>query len=232
MAEEVHNPGGYRPDDPRYGLYGESLKAFYNSRPAQWFIRCMYKPDSLDIREQALPAHTTYLRAHADDIWFAGPLLADDGQTPIGTIVVIEAPDKAAAETFIAEEGYNKAGLFDSIEIHRFSGSKRLRQGDRAPDPDMQMFVAECYDGPDAAERRKGAAAAHHKYQGSIIDRYVAHGPFRSDDGEDTVGSLFIIEVKDRAAAEDLVANEPMTAAGTFDPVRITRWRYGKSLSS
>ena len=45
------------------------------------------------------------------------------------------------------------------------------------------------------------------------------------------LGSLFIFEVADRAAAEELVGNEPMTAGGVFGEVRINRWRYGKSLA-
>jgi len=93
------------------------------------------------------------------------------------------------------------------------------------------MFVCECLDGPDAPALRKQSAAAHHTYQGSIIDRYVAHGPLRSDDGETLLGSLFIIEIADRAAAEALVGNEPMTKAGVFSEINIFRWRYGKALA-
>jgi uncharacterized protein YciI len=78
---------------------------------------------------------------------------------------------------------------------------------------------------------RPTVAAEHHAYQGSIIDRYIAHGPLRSDDGKGLVGSLFLIEAPDRAAAEKIVAGEPMTGAGVFSEVRITRWRLGKSIS-
>jgi uncharacterized protein YciI len=144
----------------------------------------------------------------------------------------LDEEGRLVAEAYAAGDGYAQAGLLEAPEIIRFVNSKRLRQPDRAPDPDMQMFVCECIDGPDAAALRPAIAVAHHAYQGSIIDSYLAPGPLRTDDGIGLLGSLFIIEVADRAAAEELVGNEPMTAGGVFGEVRINRWRYGKSLAA
>ncbi len=235
MTETSDNPGGYRPDDPRYGLSGQALRDYYLSRPAHFFIRALYKPDSLDVREAAMDAHLAHVRAHREHIHFAGPLLSDDGATPvgtpIGTMCIIDVPDRPAAEAYITADGYDQAGLLEEPDIRRFVSSKRLRQGDRTPDPALQMFVCECIDGPDAPALRKATADAHHTYQGTILDRFVAHGPLRADDGVGLAGSLFIVEVADRAAAEALVANEPMAAAGVFETIRITRWRYGRSLA-
>jgi uncharacterized protein YciI len=232
MTKDPSNPGGYRPDDPRYGLSGQALQDYYLSQPAQFFIRSYYKPDSLHLREQAMETHLAHLRVHADKIHFAGPLLSDDGATPIGTMCIIEMPDRAAAEAYVAGDGFAQAGMLEAPEIIRFISSKRLKQGDREPNPDQQLFVCECIDGPDAKALRQQSATAHHSYQGSIIDRYFAHGPLRSDDGIGLLGSLFLIEAVDRAAAEELVANEPMAAAGVFSEVRINRWRFGKSISA
>lgn len=225
------NPGGYRPDDPRYGLSGQALKDYYLSLPAQFYIRSLYKPDVLHLREGAMDTHLAHVRGYAEHIQFAGPLLADDGTTPMGTIAIINLTDRSAAEAYAAGDGFAQAGMFEPPRIIRFMSSKRLTQADREPDPERQMFVCECIDGPDAAVLRKQSAAAHHAYQGSIIDKYIAHGPLRSDDGVRLLGSLFILEVADRAAAEELVANEPMMAAGVFSEVNIYRWRYGKSLA-
>ena len=87
-SNPVENPGGYRPDDPRYGLSGQALQDYYLAQPPQWFIRSYYKPDSLHLREAAMDVHLAHLRAHADKIHFAGPLLSDDGETPIGTMAM------------------------------------------------------------------------------------------------------------------------------------------------
>ena len=230
MADDVDNTGGYRPDDPRYGLSGQALQDYYLSQPTQFFIRCRYKPDSLELREQAMVAHRAHIQAYREQIQFAGPFLSSDGTTPIGTMCIIDVADRAAAEAYIAADGYNQAGLLEEPEIRRFVSSKRRRQGDREANPKLQMFVCECIDGPDAPERRKLTAAAHHTYQGTILDRFIAHGPLRSDDGIDVQGSLFIIEVADHHAAKTLIAKEPMASGGVFENVGITRWRYGTSL--
>src|SRR3546814_19499720 len=91
-----------------------------------------------------------------------------------------------------------------------------FRQADRPPDPALQMFVCECIDGAQGAGLRKQTGPAHHEYQAGVMDRFVARGPLRSDDGGDLLGSLFVIEVADRAAAEAFIAAEPMTRAGVF----------------
>ena len=78
-------------------------------------ITCLDKPDSLAIRQAARPAHLDY--AGANGIVFGGPLLDEAGQ-PIGSMLVIEAADNAAAKAFAAADPYAQAGLFASTAIH------------------------------------------------------------------------------------------------------------------
>ena len=119
MTDTIDNPGGYRPDDPRHGLSGQALQDYYLSQPTQFFIRSFYKTDSLDLREQAMAAHLEHVRAHREQIQFAGPLLSDEGATPIGTVCIIDVPDRAHAAAYIAADGYNQAGLLEQPEIRR-----------------------------------------------------------------------------------------------------------------
>ena len=206
---------------------------FYNSRTPQWLIRCTYGPDGLAKREGALPAHISYLSARKDQIRFVGPILADDGLTPIGSWLMIEAPDRQSAETFIAGEGFNLAGMIAKIEIKRFveTSLNERWQLEITPDPNLQLFLCELNDGSNGGEIRKTTGPAHHKYQKSVMDSFIARGPMRSDDGSQVIGTTYIIAVENRAAAEAFVAAEPMTAAGVFSEVRIDRWRFGKSIS-
>jgi uncharacterized protein YciI len=223
---------GYRPDDPRHGLSPRELTEFYNARPTQWLIRCTYGSDGLAKRDAALPAHISYLSARKDRIFFVGPILADDGQTPIGSWLMIEAPSRADAEAFIAGEGFNRAGMFKEIEIKRFveTSLEKRRQLEMTPEPGMQLFICEMIDGPNGTQLRKTTGPAHHQYQKSVMDRFIARGPMRTDDGTKVTGTTYIIQVKDRAAAEAFIAAEPMTKAGVFSKIRIDRWRFGKSI--
>jgi hypothetical protein len=232
MPDDWTYDPGYRPDDPRHGLSPAELIEHYNSKPKQWLIRCTYGPEGLARRDAALPAHIAYLSARKDRIFFVGPILADDGVTPIGSWLMIEAESRADAAAFIADEGFNRAGMIGEIEIKRFveTSLDERRQLEITPDPAMQLFICELIDGPNGAELRKTTGPAHHQYQKRVMNRFIARGPMRSDDGTKITGTTYIIQVKDRAAAEAFVAAEPMTAAGVFAKTRIDRWRFGKSI--
>ena len=49
----------------------------------------------------------------------AGAMLDLDGK-PCGSILIIDAPDRAAAEGFAAADPYAKAGLFESTVLRGF----------------------------------------------------------------------------------------------------------------
>lgn len=80
---------------------------------------CKDKPGALELRLASRPAHVDYLNAlnAAGKLKFAGPFLGDDGK-PVGSLVAVEAADRAGAEEIAAADPYAKAGLFDSVEIH------------------------------------------------------------------------------------------------------------------
>jgi uncharacterized protein YciI len=80
-------------------------------------ITCLDKPDSLALRQAARAAHLSYAAPH--HVAFGGPLL-DKAGAPCGSLLVIEAPDLAAAEAFAAADPYAIAGLFASTTIRGF----------------------------------------------------------------------------------------------------------------
>ena len=79
-------------------------------------LLCTDKPNSADLRASVRPEHLAYLASLGDAMKFAGPFLNDDGG-PIGSLVMIEAADRATAQAMAANDPYNKAGLFASVEI-------------------------------------------------------------------------------------------------------------------
>ena len=83
---------------------------------------CQDKPGALQVRMDTRPDHLAYLEAlNAEKkLAFAGPFLNAEGK-PDGSLVVIEAPDKAAAEALAASDPYAKAGLFESVEVRQWN---------------------------------------------------------------------------------------------------------------
>ncbi len=75
------------------------------------------KPDSFDLRMTTREVHLDYLRAVGDDLLVAGPILSDDGETPIGSVLIVEAESLDAAKAFAAGDPYAQAGLFQSSDV-------------------------------------------------------------------------------------------------------------------
>ena len=83
-------------------------------------LYCVDKPDHGHVRTENRPAHVEYLKSNLDRIVIAGPMLSDDGAAMLGSMLVIEAVDRAEAEAFAAGDPYAKAGLFDSVTISAY----------------------------------------------------------------------------------------------------------------
>ena len=78
------------------------------------------RPDAGDLRVRLRPEHKAYLAPIAERIAFAGPLLADDGQAMLGSLLVIDFADRAAVQAWLAAEPFTRAGLYGSTQIHAF----------------------------------------------------------------------------------------------------------------
>jgi uncharacterized protein YciI len=65
-------------------------------------IRCIDRTDAPGLRQQTRPQHLEYLKGLGSRLVLGGPLLQDDGATPSGSLLVVEAPDAAAAKELAA----------------------------------------------------------------------------------------------------------------------------------
>ena len=83
-------------------------------------IVCHDKPDSLNVRMDNRPDHVAYLKSYNDRIAIAGPMLSDDGESPLGSLLIMEFDDLAAARAFAAGDPFAKAGLFESVTIRPY----------------------------------------------------------------------------------------------------------------
>lgn len=86
----------------------------------------------------------------------------------------------------------------------------------------MPLFALICDDKPGAAALRRDTRAAHlaHVAETGVV---VQAGPFMDDAGG-MIGSLIVLDVADRAAAEDWAAADPYARAGLFESVAVHRW--------
>ena len=76
-------------------------------------------PRSREIRAAARAAHLAYLERNRDILVLGGALLADDGSTRTGSVLILNVPDRAAAEAFAEGEPFRRAGLFATVKLSR-----------------------------------------------------------------------------------------------------------------
>ncbi len=87
-------------------------------------------PDAIAKRGAVRPRHLDYLKILERDgrLELAGPIFADDGTTPAGSLVVFESPSLETAKEFAAADPYVLDGVFGSHEVFPFT--KVLPGGD------------------------------------------------------------------------------------------------------
>jgi hypothetical protein len=85
------------------------------------------------------------------------------------------------------------------------------------------LFALIARDKPGAIETRLANRAAHLDYvtQSGVVRQA---GPLLNND-EEMIGSLLILNVEDRAAAESWAAGDPYAKAGLFQDVELIPWK-------
>lgn len=72
------------------------------------------KPGASEVRKANRDDHLAYV-AETGCAMIGGPLIEDGGM--VGSLLILDLPDRAAAEAWAAGDPYAKAGLFESVEI-------------------------------------------------------------------------------------------------------------------
>jgi hypothetical protein len=90
------------------------------------------------------------------------------------------------------------------------------------------LWVIQCEDNDNTAELRAINLDTHPAYLASQKDIIVVCGATLSDDGEQMIGSCFVVAVDSREAAEAFNANDPFAKAGVFKSVNVKRMRKGQ----
>jgi uncharacterized protein YciI len=82
-----------------------------------FYVHRLDKPDHVELRLKTRPTHLEYLKSQAPRLFAAGPVLAADGKTPIGSLLLVEAKDEAELRSVLAGDPYDKVGLFQTLTI-------------------------------------------------------------------------------------------------------------------
>jgi len=85
-------------------------------------IFCIDKPNMKEKRATAMPDHIEYLNAQTKiKNIMSGPLMDDEMENIVGSLYLLEAPNRAAIEEFTKGDPLVAADIWTSIEIRAFN---------------------------------------------------------------------------------------------------------------
>jgi uncharacterized protein len=86
-------------------------------------IHAIDKPYNLEQRAKHYRDHRIHLdksRDFAVDVMTAGTLVAENGETPVGSLFVLEAKDRAAIDAFLNSDPYHVNGVWETVHTHYY----------------------------------------------------------------------------------------------------------------
>ena len=87
-------------------------------------VHALDKKEMMPVRARHYRDHRIHLDKSADhgvDVVTAGTLLADDGETPAGSIFVVDAADRTAVDAFTKSDPYHVNGVWERVTIHGYN---------------------------------------------------------------------------------------------------------------
>ena len=140
------------------------------------------RPGSLSLRAELLEEHWSYMDQYAGEMIARGPTLADDCETPTGSVHIIDLPDRRHRPRVRLRRaelpgrglpGRAAAAVAQPAGAHHVGLSRRPDRGNR-------YLVLGLGDGPTARPPTSPCRADR--------DELIAFGPLLSDDGADLAG--------------------------------------------
>jgi uncharacterized protein YciI len=86
-----------------------------------YIVHAVDKPGAVATRLAHYDAHKAYLEQAQIRTLVSGPLLADDGDTMIGSLFLLEAQSKADVVAFNRADPFAAAGIWETVSIHPFN---------------------------------------------------------------------------------------------------------------
>ncbi|MEU0670213.1 YciI family protein [Streptomyces lavendulocolor] len=169
------------------------------------------RPGSLALREELVEEHWSYMDRYAKELIARGPTFADDGETPTGSVHIVDLPDPAAARAFAFEEPNYQAGAYRDVLLRRWRNVLgRTMWNFPVAGPMNRYLVLGLGEGPatDLAPPLDQ-------------DELVAYGPLLSDDGNTWLGTAVLLRAPDPDTARAVLT------ADRYADIEVHDWEFG-----
>ncbi|MFD3513497.1 YciI family protein [Streptomyces sp. NPDC058657] len=179
----------------------------------EFFVHHRDRPGSLPLRGDLLEAHWSYMDRYAKELIARGPTFAADGETPSGSVHIVDLPDPAAARAFAFDEPNHQAGVYRDVLVRRWRNL-------------LGRTMWEFPGGASGGNRYLvlGLGPGEVTDDGipdGVRDDLIAYGPLLSDDGATWLGTAALVRATDPAAARAV-----LTPHG-YDAIEVHDWEFG-----
>lgn len=170
------------------------------------------RSDSLALRDELLEEHWSYMDGYGAEMIARGPTLAGDGETPTGSVHIVDLPDPAAARAFaFGEPGY-QAGVYRDVMLRRWRNTLGRTMWD--------------FPGGETGGNRYlvlglGAGPAGDFDLPPARDELIAYGPLLSDDGAAWLGTAALVRATDPDTARAVLT------ADRYADIEVHNWQFG-----
>ncbi|MET8174754.1 YciI family protein [Streptomyces clavifer] len=171
------------------------------------------RPGSLPLRDALLEEHWSFMDRYAEEMIARGPTLADDGDTPTGSVHIVDLPDPAAARAFAFDEPNYQAGVYRDVLLRRWRNTLRSTMWDSpgGRTGGNRYLVLGLGTGP-AADL---VVPPDHR------DRLIAYGPLLSDDGTTWLGTAVLAQAPDADTARAILTPD------RYSTIEVHNWQFG-----
>jgi uncharacterized protein YciI len=81
-----------------------------------FIVQALDRPNTQTLRTQARVPHLEFVADHASAFRFGGPMLGADGR-PVGSLMILDLPDRAALEAHLEADPFFGCGLFQTVQV-------------------------------------------------------------------------------------------------------------------
>ncbi|MFF9277988.1 YciI family protein [Streptomyces griseosporeus] len=170
------------------------------------------RPGSAALRTELLEEHWSYMDRFAEELIARGPTFAEDGETPSGSVHIVDLPDAAAARAFAFEEPVYQAGGYRDVLLRRWRNLLGRT---------MWEFPGGRTGGDRYLVLGLGSGEPADLVPPPDHDELIAYGPLLSDDGTAWLGTAALLRAPDAATARSVLT------ADRYAHVEVHDWEFG-----
>jgi uncharacterized protein YciI len=174
---------------------------------------------SVSLREELQEQHWAYMDQFKAEMIARGPTLAEDGETPTGSVHILSLPDPAAARAFAFDEPNYQAGVYRDVLLRQWRNvlGRTMWDFPGGPEGGHRYLVLGLGAGPAADVAGSEADLAGPAGR----DELIAYGPLLSDDGATWLGTAALIQAPDPEQARAILTT------GRYAAVEVHNWQFG-----